>query len=134
MVVSDPNSASGRASAEERRGRPSMFRGPERMLLRQARPYLWSTAAVGLAAAVGLGLTFLVRLPNVSMVFLPAILFSAAHFGIWPGLGAVVPGLQLLLYRATPYPGGHRASRGVGSPRPPGCGRPDLDHRRSRAG
>jgi two-component system sensor histidine kinase KdpD len=54
--------------------------------LRFVSPYLLSTAAVGLAALIGLGLTALVRLPNVSMVFLLAVLFSAARFGIWPAL------------------------------------------------
>jgi hypothetical protein len=33
-------------------------------------PYLWSAVAVSLAAGVGLALTAMVRLPNVSMVFL----------------------------------------------------------------
>jgi two-component system sensor histidine kinase KdpD len=61
-----------------------------------ARPYLWSTAAVGLATGVGLALTSLVRLPNVSMVFLLAVLFSAARFGIWPAL--LSSGLSVLAY------------------------------------
>ncbi|WP_262266129.1 DUF4118 domain-containing protein [Microvirga yunnanensis] len=61
-----------------------------------AWPYLWSAAAVGLAAGVGLALTSLVRLPNISMVFLLAVLFSAARFGIWPAL--VSSGLSFLAY------------------------------------
>jgi K+-sensing histidine kinase KdpD len=59
-------------------------------------PYLWSAAAVGLAASIGLALTSLVRLPNVSMVFLLAVLFSAARFGIWPALFS--SGLSFLAY------------------------------------
>jgi two-component system sensor histidine kinase KdpD len=49
-----------------------------------AWPYLWSAEAVSLAAGIGLALTTHVRLPNVSMVFVLAVLFSAARFGIWP--------------------------------------------------
>lgn len=59
-------------------------------------PYLWSATAVIAAAGIGLGLTSLVRLPNVSMVFLLAVLFSAARFGIWPALFS--SGLSFLAY------------------------------------
>jgi two-component system sensor histidine kinase KdpD len=52
--------------------------------------------AVVSAAAIGLALTSLVRLPNVSMVFLLAVLFSAARFGIWPALFS--SGLSFLAY------------------------------------
>ncbi|WP_052003178.1 DUF4118 domain-containing protein [Microvirga sp. BSC39] len=59
-------------------------------------PYVWSTGAVVIAAGVGLALIALVPLPNVSMVFLLAVLFSAARFGIWPALFS--SGLSFLAY------------------------------------
>src|SRR3954447_17919591 len=49
-------------------------------------PYLLSIAGVALATIVGLGLSSVVALPNVSMVFLLAVVFSAARFGILPAL------------------------------------------------
>ena len=64
--------------------------------LGQVWQHLWSAAGVGVATLVGLGLTSLIRLPNVSMVFLAAVLFSAARFGIWPAL--VSSGLSFLAY------------------------------------
>jgi two-component system, OmpR family, sensor histidine kinase KdpD len=51
-------------------------------------PFIWSAAAVALATVAGLVLTSLVRLPNVSMVFLLAVLFAAARFGLRPALFA----------------------------------------------
>jgi two-component system sensor histidine kinase KdpD len=59
-------------------------------------PYVWSTGAVVIAAGIGLALIALVPLPNVSMVFLLAVLFSAARFGIWPALFS--SGLSFLAY------------------------------------
>jgi two-component system sensor histidine kinase KdpD len=59
-------------------------------------PYIWSTGAVAVAAGIGLALIALVPLPNVSMVFLLAVLFSAARFGIWPAL--LSSGLSFLAY------------------------------------
>src|SRR5215207_6439849 len=61
-----------------------------------SRPFLWSTAAVALATFAALMLTAFVRLPNVSMVFLLAVLFSAARFGLWPAL--LASGLSFLSY------------------------------------
>src|SRR5215207_3347630 len=60
------------------------------------RPYLWSSAGVVLATIVGIGLTDLVPVPNVSMVYLLAVVFSAARFGIWPAL--LASGLSFLAY------------------------------------
>ncbi|WP_262271530.1 DUF4118 domain-containing protein [Microvirga yunnanensis] len=65
-------------------------------ILEMARPFLWSVAAVVLATGIGLGLTSRVRLPNASMVFLLAVLFAAARFGIWPALFS--SGLSFLAY------------------------------------
>jgi two-component system sensor histidine kinase KdpD len=60
------------------------------------RPYLWSTAGVVLATLVGIGLTDLAPVPNVSMLYLLAVVFSAARFGIWPAL--LASGLSFLAY------------------------------------
>jgi two-component system, OmpR family, sensor histidine kinase KdpD len=49
-------------------------------------PFAWSAVAVGLAVVVGRAMTAVVTLPNVSMVFLVAVLFSAVRFGIWPAV------------------------------------------------
>src|SRR3954451_450371 len=51
-------------------------------------PFIWSAAAVAVATVAGLVLTSLVRLPNVSMVFLLAVLFAAARFGLRAALFA----------------------------------------------
>ena len=48
--------------------------------------FLWSTLAVVAAIVVGLGLTILTSVPNLSMVFLLAVFFAAVAFGIWPAL------------------------------------------------
>lgn len=50
------------------------------------RPFLSSSAGVALATLAGLGMTSLVPLPNVSMVYLLAVVFAAVRFGIWPAL------------------------------------------------
>jgi two-component system sensor histidine kinase KdpD len=62
----------------------------------EAWPFVWSAAAVALATLAGLLLTSLARLPNVSMVFLLAVLFAAARFGLWPAL--LASGLSFLAY------------------------------------
>src|SRR4051794_2579673 len=49
-------------------------------------PYVWSAAAVALATIGGIGISSIAPLPNVSMVFLLAVVFSATVFGIWPAL------------------------------------------------
>ncbi|HEX2725972.1 MAG TPA: DUF4118 domain-containing protein, partial [Beijerinckiaceae bacterium] len=60
------------------------------------RPCLVSALGVALATLAGLALTALGPLPNVSMVFLLAVVFAAARFGIWPALLASV--LSFLAY------------------------------------
>src|SRR5215207_8567664 len=60
------------------------------------RPYLWSSAGVVLATLVGIDLTDLAPVPNVSMLYLLAVVFSAARFGIWPAL--LASGLSFLAY------------------------------------
>src|SRR5688572_11074107 len=64
--------------------------------LGSVRPYMWSIFAVVLATLAGLGLTTLVTLPNVSMVFLLAVVFTAARWGIWPAL--VASGVSFVAY------------------------------------
>jgi two-component system, OmpR family, sensor histidine kinase KdpD len=49
-------------------------------------PFLWSALAVAGAIAVALAMTSVVSLPNVSMIFLVAVLFAAVRFGIWPAV------------------------------------------------
>ena len=62
-------------------------------------PFIWSAAAVALATLAGLLLTSLARLPNVSMVFLLAVLFAAARFGLWPAL--LASGFSFLSYNSS---------------------------------
>lgn len=50
--------------------------------------FLWSTLAVAVAVAVGWLLNTATTLPNLSMVFLMAVLFSAINFGMWPAIWA----------------------------------------------
>jgi K+-sensing histidine kinase KdpD len=59
-------------------------------------PYLWSAVAVALATLAGVAMSSVVPLPNVSMVFLLAVVFAAARFGIWPAL--LASGLSFLNY------------------------------------
>ena len=63
---------------------------------RNVGPYVGSILAVALATVAGIALGSLTPLPNVSMVFLLAVVFSAAVFGIWPALLASV--LSFLAY------------------------------------
>ena len=57
---------------------------------------MWSTLAVGLAIVVGSVMSAVVPLPNLSMVFLLAVVFAAARFGIGPAL--LASGLSFLAY------------------------------------
>lgn len=54
-------------------------------------PYIWS--AIGVAAAVivsGALLAAFTPLPNLSMIFLMAVLFAAVRFGMWPAVFASI--------------------------------------------
>ena len=53
-------------------------------------PYLVSTATVAVALLIALGIDHFVELPNISMVFLSAVLFSAIAYGLWPSLYATL--------------------------------------------
>ncbi|MBI3702230.1 MAG: sensor histidine kinase KdpD [Afipia sp.] len=59
-------------------------------------PYVWSTAGVAVAVALGRALTSITPLPNLSMIFLLAVLLSAVTFGIWPAIFASL--LSFLAY------------------------------------
>jgi two-component system sensor histidine kinase KdpD len=59
-------------------------------------PFLYATLAVGIALAIGELLTWLTPIPNLSIVFLIAVLLTAVSFGIWPAIYASV--LSFLAY------------------------------------
>jgi len=54
----------------------------------QPLPFLYATLAIGAALAIGEGLTALTPIPNLSMLFLVAVLLIALNFGIWPAIYA----------------------------------------------
>ena len=58
--------------------------------------YVWSALAVGVAVVIGRLLTKFTPLPNLSLVFLLAVLLAAVSFGIWPAIFASV--LSFLAY------------------------------------
>lgn len=70
------------------RGSRRGARAPRLAFPRGSLTYVWTVAAVTLATVAGLALTRVVALPNVSMVFLLAVLFAAARFGLRPALFA----------------------------------------------
>lgn len=49
-------------------------------------PYLWSLASVGVAVGVGTLLFRFLDVRNIALVFLMAVLTSAATWGLWPAL------------------------------------------------
>ena len=61
-----------------------------------AMSLVWSTAAVAAALAAGLLISALAPLPNISMIFLMAVLFAAVSFGMWPAIHASI--LSFLVY------------------------------------
>jgi two-component system sensor histidine kinase KdpD len=70
-----------------------------RRLMPPGRPlggYLVAAAGVALAALVGQGLTQVVALPNISMLFLLAVVVPAILFGVWPAVLASL--LSFLAY------------------------------------
>src|SRR5262245_45618803 len=71
------------------------FSWPEN-LARVPLHLLYATIAVAAALAVGEILTWLTPIPNLSMVFLLAVLVTAVSFGIWPAIFASV--LSFLAY------------------------------------
>lgn len=59
-------------------------------------PYVWSAIFVGAAILVGRTLVSLTPLPNLSMIFLVAVLLPAVTFGFWPAIYASL--LSFLAY------------------------------------
>ncbi|HYM29685.1 MAG TPA: sensor histidine kinase KdpD [Candidatus Cybelea sp.] len=53
-------------------------------------PYAVSTGMVAASLLVALSIDQFVSLPNVSLVFLPAIMIAAVSFGLWPSVYATV--------------------------------------------
>lgn len=49
-------------------------------------PILWSTLAVAVSVAIGYVLESFIDVPNISMIFLMAVLLAAIRFGIWPAV------------------------------------------------
>jgi two-component system sensor histidine kinase KdpD len=67
-----------------------------RTLPRAPLHFLYATVAVAIALVVGESLTWLTPIPNLSMVFLLAVLVTAMSFGIWPAIFASL--LSFLAY------------------------------------
>ncbi|MBV9260072.1 MAG: sensor histidine kinase KdpD, partial [Pseudolabrys sp.] len=59
-------------------------------------PFAYATIAVAVALGIGEMLTLLTPIPNLSMVFLLAVLVTAINFGMWPAIYASV--LSFLTY------------------------------------
>ena len=59
-------------------------------------PFLYATVSVAAALGVAELLSKLTPLPNLSMVFLMAVLFTAVNFGTWPAIYASL--LSFLIY------------------------------------
>ncbi|HXX08757.1 MAG TPA: sensor histidine kinase KdpD [Pseudolabrys sp.] len=75
--------------------RPSWLRWPESLSFVPSH-FLYATLAVAAALAVGEVLTEITPIPNLSIVFLLAVLVIAMSFGIWPAIYASV--LSFLTY------------------------------------
>ncbi len=81
---------------------PDRADAPERPVMHWPRPAATVVAtastigAVGAAVLIGMGLGHILSLPNLSMLFLTAVMFCAVTFGLWPAIGASV--LSFLAY------------------------------------
>ena len=64
--------------------------------LRHLNAYLGSTLAVVLAGLIAKLIELFLPLPNLSIVFLTAVLFSAVTWGLWPAIFAAI--LSMLVY------------------------------------
>ena len=73
----------------------SLFRWPKTWPAAPAH-FLYAVGAVAAALAIGEVLTTLTPIPNLSMVFLLAVLVTAMSFGMWPAIFASV--LSFLVY------------------------------------
>ncbi|RDV03583.1 sensor histidine kinase [Undibacter mobilis] len=59
-----------------------------RWLPPQPLHFVYAVAAVAMALGVGKAITLFTPLPNLSMIFMLAVLFTAINFGIWPAIFA----------------------------------------------
>ncbi|HEY3146133.1 MAG TPA: sensor histidine kinase KdpD [Dongiaceae bacterium] len=59
-------------------------------------PYLIATILTGIATGVGYSFDQAIDLPNISMIFIPVVLYSAIRHGLWPSLWATL--LSTLAY------------------------------------
>jgi|APTNR8051073442_1049403.scaffolds.fasta_scaffold05199_3 two-component system sensor histidine kinase KdpD len=50
------------------------------------KAYGWATVTVAVATAIAFGVEKVLPLPNISLVFMTAVLFVATRFGLWPSL------------------------------------------------
>ncbi|MFZ0096165.1 MAG: sensor histidine kinase KdpD [Pseudolabrys sp.] len=79
----------------EQPARAPLLRWPKNLVLAPL-PFVYATLAVAAALAVSEVLTQLTPIPNLSMVFLLAVLVTAMSFGMWPAIYASV--LSFLAY------------------------------------
>jgi two-component system sensor histidine kinase KdpD len=77
-----------------RTARPNV--GDVAQLREQGLGYLYSALVVAIASLIGRGVLLLVKLPNISLVFLAAVLWSATRYGLGASLFASV--LSMLCY------------------------------------
>lgn len=77
---------------EQLRGRPTR---PARYTF-DVGPFIWATLAVAIGIGIAEGMARVTAFPNLSMIFLLAVVFSAVRFGIWPAVYASV--LSFLAY------------------------------------
>ena len=75
---------------------PARLRLPSLRTALHPLPFVWSTLAVAAAVAIGMLMNTLTPFPNVSMIFLMAVLIPAAAFGVWPAIFASL--LSFLAY------------------------------------
>jgi two-component system sensor histidine kinase KdpD len=68
----------------------------QRFISAWSMPFVWSTASVAMAVVAGRLFSALMPLPNISMVFLMAVLFAAVSFGVWAAIYTSV--LSFLAY------------------------------------
>ncbi len=80
MPVSDAESRSGDISPDA-----ALRDAPHRV---GSSAFLFSTGMVAVAAAISFLIQQVVALPNLSLVFLTAVLFSALRYGLWPSIYA----------------------------------------------
>jgi two-component system, OmpR family, sensor histidine kinase KdpD len=83
---------SGEDAPAQRTQRPMTRRAP----LQHLNAYLGSALAVVLAGLIAKLIESFLPLPNLSIVFLTAVLFSAVTWGLWPAIVAAI--LSMLVY------------------------------------